>query len=187
MMKKKFLYIGLSSLFLLGCSKKVGKIDYDSVLYKINNQEDFIVVLSSDTCGHCKNLKKTYNESKYSFQYYEIDFVKILEGIGDNDEKSIESYKNFANITEYAFSNIKSYSLDDTYGNYLSNEDKPITYKDQQGSDYYIEGYVNLATPLSYFFKDGELVNFEYGDYSNLLEKVMTKYENEIGEANYEN
>ena len=182
-MKKKFLYVGLTSLFLLGCSKKVMERDYETIQDKIQAKEDFIFVLSSKDCGHCQNLKKNYNESNYNFNYYEIDFLSMVNGVKSGKEKDIETYKYIAELVEYSFSNVESFLLEKTYEEYFnySNEtSKKYTYSDINGKDDFLEGYVNLVTPLSFFYIDGQLVNFEYADYSYNLDKVMIKYGNMI-------
>ena len=179
-MKKKFLCLGLTSLFLLGCSKKVEDIDFNDVKNKISNKEDFIVVLASNSCSHCQNLRKTYKNSDYSFNYYELSFNDIIEGVNNNEEEDIETYKYLATVVDYSFSNVVSYLLNDTYGHYLRNQDTNATYSDLSGEDKYLEGYVNLVTPLSLFYVDGMLTNFEYGDYSDDLDLVMNKYQNSI-------
>jgi len=175
-MKKKFLYIGLSSLFLLSCTKKVEKIDLNELDKNIQNKNDFIVVLSSDSCGHCQNLKKTYKESLYDFNYYEIDFDDIKKGIAKNNEESILMYKYLSETADYCFTNVESYLLEETYGSYFGNDDSIISYAEYNGKDKYINGFSNLVTPISFFYVDGEIVNFEFGDYSKYLDKVMNKY-----------
>ena len=88
-MKNKLLCLGLTSLFLFGCSKKAEVIDYESIKNKIENKEDFIFTISNENCSNCINLKKNYNKSKYTNTYFYIDLNKIDEGIDKNDEESI--------------------------------------------------------------------------------------------------
>lgn len=179
-MKKKFLCLGLTSLFLLGCSNKVEEIDLNNVKNKIENKEDFIMVLTSKGCGHCKNLKETYQDSDYDFNFFEISFDSIVEGVKNKEEEAIETYKYLAEVVDYSFSNVISFLLDDTYGHYLRNEETNTKYEDLSGKDKYLEGYINLVTPLSMFYVKGELVNFEYGDFSSDLDIVMSKYQKAI-------
>lgn len=174
-MKRKLLCLSLTSLFLLGCSKKIEEINVDSIKSKIENKEDFIFLIASKTCGHCKNLKREYNKSKYDYIFYEINIDNILDGITSNDSKSMEDYKYLASIVDYSFSNIKSYALSKTYEEYFG-----YNYETYYGKDEYVEGYVDIVYPLSFFYSNGELVNFELGDYSRDLENVMTRYSNEV-------
>ena len=42
-----------------------------------------------------------------------------------------------------------------------------------------VNGYIDIVYPLSFFYIDGEIVNFEVGDYSSKLIYVMDKYNSE--------
>ena len=174
-MKRKLLCLSLTSLFLLGCSKKIEETTISDIKTKIENKEDFIFAITSRTCSHCKNLKKNYKKSSYNYVLYEVIFDDIYYGLQDNKLDVINDYKYLATLVEYAFSNITSYALNSTHEEYFG-KDYSTTY----GSGYYIEGYVDIVYPLSFFYIDGELVNFELGDYTQKLDAVMSKYNEEV-------
>lgn len=178
-MKNKLLYIGLTSLFLFGCSKKNEEIDYLSIKSKIENKEDFIFTISSDKCHNCINLVKNYNKSKYNFTFYEIDLITIDEGITNNDSFYIDSYKYLVDLTLYSYSNVKNSLTNETYNDYLL-----LNYDEWNGKNSYIEGYVDLVTPLSFFVVDGKIEDFVIGDWSEELDAIMENYSNKVGMSN---
>lgn len=174
-MKKQLLCLGLTSLFLLGCSKKNEDIDFISLKSKIENKEDFIFAITMENCAHCLSLKKTYNRSKYQNVFYEISLDKIDEGIQNNDLNMIDEYKYLIGLTLHCYNNIKSSTINDTYFNFIS-----LTYEEMYGKDSYLAGYENLVTPLSFFIIDGQVYDFVIGDYSSSLDLVMENYLKEV-------
>lgn len=174
-MKKQLLCLGLTSLFLLGCSKKNEEIDYASLKEKIDNKEDFIFVITMENCSHCLNLKKTYNHSKYQNTFYEISLDKLDEGIQNNDLNMVEEYKFLINLTLESYNNVKSSAINDTYFSYVT-----LSYGELYGKDSYLVGYENLVTPLSFFIIDGNVYDFVIGDYSESLDLVMENYLKEV-------
>ena len=108
-MKREMLFLGLTSLFLFGCTSKVEEIQYQKISEKMMNNEDFILLISSKNCSHCRNLKKSINKSSYNFNVYNIDIDEIFYGVKNNDKESIETYKELAVQIDYSFSNISSY------------------------------------------------------------------------------
>ena len=173
-MKSKLLCLSLTSLFLLGCAKKVKSITVEEVKNKISNNEDFIFLLTSKTCGHCQNLKKEYKKTSYTNIFYEINVDDLFKGVKENDSKYIEEYKYLADLITLSYSSVESYALNDTYKDYFE-----LEYADLYGKDYYVNGYIDIVYPLSFFYIDGEIVNFEVGDYSSKLIYVMDKYNSE--------
>lgn len=174
-MKKQILCLGLTSLFLLGCSKKNEDIDYISIKNKIDNKEDLILVITMKNCSHCLNLKKTYNRSKYKNTLYEITIDSLDEGIQKNDENSIEGYKYLINLTLDSYSNIKSKAINDTYYNYTS-----LNYEELYGKDSHLIGYANLVSPISFFIIDGKVNDFFIGDFSESIDLIMENYIKEV-------
>ncbi len=175
-MKRTILYLGLSSLFLFGCSKvKLEKSEYLSIKESISNKEDFFFLITSKTCSHCENLKKSINKAKYNNVGYYISIDDILEGLKNKEEESIEAYKYFALMIDKAYSNVNSYAFNDTYQNMTS-----MSYTEMYGKDKHIEGYVNIVFPLTFFFIEGEISGFEVGDFSSSLDDVFNKYNEEL-------
>ena len=170
-MKREMLFLGLSSLFLFGCTSKVEELTYSDIENKIGNYEDFILLITSKNCSHCQNLKKTIKESSYDFNIYNIDIDSIIKGVENNDLEQIETYKKLATQIDYSFSNVTSYSLNETYEKYLG-----MNYEAMYGKDEHLEGYINIVFPLTFFYNDGEIINFEVGDFSYTLDKVFEKY-----------
>lgn len=173
-MKRQILCLTLSSLFLFGCSYKIEELTYSDIKEKIQNEEDFIFLISSKNCSHCQNLKKTIKNSNYNFNIYNIDIDEIIKGIDKNNEESINTYKELANIIDYSFSNVISYSLNETYDSYVG-----MNYESMYGKNDNLEGYINIVFPLTFFYNDGEIINFEIGDFSYSLDKVFSKYDEE--------
>ena len=92
-MKSKFLTLVLTSLFLFGCSSKIKETTYEDLQTKINNSEDFILLLTSKSCGHCKNLKQSIKKSNYNFDIIDMSMDDVINGVKNNDEEYIKAYK----------------------------------------------------------------------------------------------
>ena len=170
-MKREMLFLGLSSLFLFGCTSKVEELTYADIENKIGNYEDFILLITSKNCSHCQNLKKTIKASSYDFNVYNIDIDSIIKGVENNDLESIEIYKKLATQIDYSFSNVTSYSLNETYESFVG-----MDYEAMYGKDTHLKDYINIVFPLTFFYNDGEIINFEVGDFSYTLDKVFEKY-----------
>ena len=110
-MKSKLLTLGLTSLFLFGCSAKINEITYSDLQTKINNEDDFILLLTSKTCGHCKNLKQTIKKSNYNFDIVEISMDDVIDGVKNNNEEYIETYKMEGNLEEVWKKTIEAFSI----------------------------------------------------------------------------
>ena len=178
-MKSKLLTLGLTSLFLFGCSSKIKESTYEDLQTKINNEEDFILLLTSKSCAYCKNLKQSIKKSNYNFDIIDISMDDIINGVKNNDDEYIEAYKYLANTIDYSFSNVTSFILEETYQSYFSTVDEVVNYETLYGKDDYIEGYINIVFPISIFYNDGNVINFEIGDYSASLDKAFSKYNEE--------
>lgn len=175
-MKQKILYLGLSSLFLFGCTS-IKESDYNSIKQSIENKEDFIFLISSKTCAHCQALKTKLKRQNISTNVYDVNIDNIDEGIKNNEAESIESYKYFADLTLNAYNNIESYAFDDTYREIVG-----LEYGDEKlyGKDEYLEGYINIVFPLTFFYVDGKIEGFEIGDFSMNIQKVLEEYKEDL-------
>ena len=169
----------MDCLFLFGCSSKIQETTYEDLQTKINNSEDFILLLTSKSCGHCKNLKQSIKKSNYNFDIIDMSMDDVINGVKNNDEEYIKAYKYLANTVDYSFSNVTSYLLEETYQSFFSSEEEVVKYETLYGKDSYIEGYVNVVFPISIFYNDGNIINFEIGDYSMSLDKAFSKYNEE--------
>ena len=70
------------------------KLEYDDVMEKIENKEDFVLVLSQTTCSHCASYKpkveEVANEHKINLYYIEVDLLNAEE------KKEFVSHINFS-------------------------------------------------------------------------------------------
>lgn len=81
-MKKIFYCLLVLIPILFGCGKKLTsyeEISYDDLMNKIENKEDFILFIGSETCAHCAAFKDTVNSivKKYQIKIYYIDINKF--------------------------------------------------------------------------------------------------------------
>ena len=176
-MKQKILYLGLSSLFLFGCTP-IKTSDYNSIKQSITNKENFIFLITSKTCAHCRSLKSQIKRQNIKVNVYDISIDEIDEGIQNNNSASIESYKYFADLTQHAYSNVPSYAFKETYKSFGE-----LEYEDYYGKDSYITGYINIVFPLSFFYVNGEIKGFEIGDFSANIDEVMSSYIEDVNNA----
>ena len=101
-MKKKVIIICSICLIILigglildrGMSKSYFKeIKSEEVIEKINNKDDFILVISQTTCSHCAEYKprieKVANDKKIIIYYMEFD------KLSDSDKVEFKKYINF--------------------------------------------------------------------------------------------
>ena len=65
------------------------ELDYEEVLEKMDNEDDFILVITQSTCSHCATYKPKLKEISKS---YEIDIFYInIDLMGrDNEEKFLK-------------------------------------------------------------------------------------------------
>lgn len=70
------------------------KIGYDEIIEKIDNKEDFVLIVSQTTCSHCESYKPKVKEvaNKYKLEIYYID-VDLLSEDKYNDLNSRLSFK----------------------------------------------------------------------------------------------
>ena len=56
---KKILFLITSLLLLTGCSKgKLSEISYNEFKTKLDNKEEFVLVIGRASCGHCLDYKE---------------------------------------------------------------------------------------------------------------------------------
>lgn len=88
MKKKKYLIIG-GAIFIIivigfgiwyslsSDNKNFIKLNYNEILDKVNNKEDFILCVSASECTHCKSfkpkLKKIANDYNIKIYYTDVD------------------------------------------------------------------------------------------------------------------
>ena len=79
------------------------KLDYDEVMEKINNKEDFVLVLSQTTCTHCASykpkIKEVAKEYKVNIYYMEVDLLDA------DEKKEFTSYVSFSSTPATVFIN----------------------------------------------------------------------------------
>ena len=89
MKQKNGLFIFLIILFILiigfllinnilNQSKELKKISYKEVLEKVNNKDDFTLVITSSSCSHCQSYKPKLEEitKKHNIDIYYIEIDK---------------------------------------------------------------------------------------------------------------
>ena len=103
----------------------------------------------------------------------------MFDGVKNNDLKQIEDYKYLADIITWSYSNVISYAYNEVYENTFLALGKE-SYESMYGKDTFVPGYIDIVFPLSFFYVDGKIVNFEIGDYSSKLTYVMEKYNKEV-------
>lgn len=87
-MKKLFIVIMLSlSIVLTGCGGPTtyDEIGFDELMQKIDNKEDFLLLIGSATCTACKSFKPTINKviKDYKLDIKYIDVNKITDSESD--------------------------------------------------------------------------------------------------------
>ena len=97
---KKILFLITSLLLLTGCSKgKLSEISYNEFKTKLDNKEEFVLVIGRASCGHCLDYKETLNKvfEKYKVTLYYVDldsaFNKRYIGEEYNFEKENLKFK----------------------------------------------------------------------------------------------
>ena len=101
-MKKLFLILCLIIPLLTGCgSKTYEEIDYDTFLEKIENKDNFILFIGSETCQHCALYKSKVNKiiQNYNIMIYYIDINKF----SDEQENKFKTYINFSGTPTTVF------------------------------------------------------------------------------------
>lgn len=90
-MKKIFLAL-ISFLLLTGCGRQYIKINYNELETKLNNKENFVLVIGSATCSACELYEETMKEvmSKNNIDIYFID----LDALNDSERSKV--YTKFA-------------------------------------------------------------------------------------------
>lgn len=96
-MKKIFLSLIMVLPLFVGCGTKITtyeEIDYDKFTEKIENKDDFILFIGSETCQHCTAFKQTVNKvvTKYQVKIYYIDINKFDE----TEKNKFKTYINFS-------------------------------------------------------------------------------------------
>ena len=73
MKKIIFILLGISTLFLTGCSN-IKTLNYKSLKQKLNNKETFILEVAKTNCSHCKEFTPRLNKilKKYNIKAYKI-------------------------------------------------------------------------------------------------------------------
>lgn len=101
-MKKLFLILCLIIPLLTGCGNKTyEEIDYDTFLEKIENKDNFILFIGSETCQHCALYKSKVNKiiQNYNIMIYYIDINKF----SDEQENKFKTYINFSSTPTTVF------------------------------------------------------------------------------------
>lgn len=88
---KKFLCLVLL-IILTGCGNKLttySEISYKELNQKLDQKENFVLLLGSSTCSHCKAFKKTLDAviKDYQVEVFYIDVSKLSE----DDKNSLSS------------------------------------------------------------------------------------------------
>ena len=89
------LTIVLTTVFLTGCSPKTyNEISYQDLTDMLNNKEDFVLVIGSETCSACQSFRPTMEKviKKYNLDIKYIDISKLSE----EDESEL--------VSKFAFS-----------------------------------------------------------------------------------
>ena len=99
--KKVFILVVVCLVILVGAfisDRILGKsylneIGYDEIIEKIENKEDFVLLISQTTCSHCANykpkLKDVANEYKLNVYYIDIDLLE------EEEYNNLNSYLSF--------------------------------------------------------------------------------------------
>lgn len=76
-------------------------LDYEDVMKKIDNKENFVLVLSQTTCNHCASYKpkieEVANEYKINIYYMEVDLLS------DDEKKEFVSHVSFSSTPSTVF------------------------------------------------------------------------------------
>lgn len=77
------------------------KLKYDEVIEKIENKDDFVLLISQTTCTHCisykPKLEEVANEYKINIYYIDVDLL-------DNEERDkFSSYINYSSTPVTVF------------------------------------------------------------------------------------
>ena len=67
-------------------------ITYDELEKKVNNKEDFVLVVTQEGCSHCKNYAPTVKKvaNKYDYKIYDLNLTKL----SDDENKKISTIAN---------------------------------------------------------------------------------------------
>ena len=90
---KKILFLITSLLLLTGCSKgKLSEISYNEFKTKLDNKEEFVLVIGRASCGHCLDYKETLNKvfEKYKVTLYYVD----LDSFTSEEEEKFKAQLN---------------------------------------------------------------------------------------------
>lgn len=99
--KKIFILVIVCLVILVGAfiaDRILGKsylneIEYDEIIEKIENKEDFVLLISQTTCSHCANykpkLKDVANEYKLNVYYIDVDLLE------EEEYNNLNSYLSF--------------------------------------------------------------------------------------------
>jgi len=99
--KKVFILVVVCLVILVGAfiaDRILGKsylneIEYDEIIEKIENKEDFVLLISQTTCSHCANykpkLKDVANEYKLNVYYIDVDLLE------EEEYNNLNSYLSF--------------------------------------------------------------------------------------------
>jgi predicted bacteriocin transport accessory protein len=99
--KKVIILVSVCLIVLIGAiigdkimgKSYLNKIELDNLIEKIDNKEDFILLVSQTTCSHCASykpkLEKVTNKYKLNIYYIEADLLT------DEEEKKFKSYITF--------------------------------------------------------------------------------------------
>lgn len=93
-MKKKIIAIILTIAFIFtttGCNKLTTyeELTYDDLMNKIEQKEDFVLMIGSSECNHCLTFKKTLDKviEKYQVKIYYIN----VHDLSDEEDKELRN------------------------------------------------------------------------------------------------
>lgn len=83
-LKKFFLMLIISLVFVTGCEKKLStydEISYNKLIEKLDSKESFILYIGSASCSHCALFKGTINSviKNYQVKVSYIDISKLTK------------------------------------------------------------------------------------------------------------
>jgi len=94
MKKLSIIFIGIITLFTIGCSRgSVEEITFDDYTRMVENEESFILFIGSNTCSHCAEFKITLEDviEDYNVHFKYLDIAKL----SDDERKSFYNDINF--------------------------------------------------------------------------------------------
>lgn len=127
---KKILMILMCAFTLSACgaSGKGGAIEYvsiDAVIEKLNQKESFILLVSKESCTHCKDLEAMLDKTldEHDITIYNIKLNESSEDAYDADISKLEEYLDKPGRTPHTYYIDKGVVIDEYVG-YSEGQDK---------------------------------------------------------------